>query len=110
MLQLIEDSPVACRSSAVAFSSDDKLVAAGSLDKSIIKWDTESGYFTERLDGPEGHYSGVFRTAFFPSGRPLVSTSLDKTIKTWNHPFSIPAIREEGSDRKKCDRRPVEIP
>ena len=46
-------------------------------------WDTRGGQLHERLDGPEGHKDSVYSVAFAPSGRELVSGSLDKTIKMW---------------------------
>ena len=58
-------------------------MAAGSLDKSVRVWDTRAGHLYERLEGPDGHKDSVYSVAFAPSGRELVSGSLDKTIKMW---------------------------
>src|SRR5690349_9782545 len=42
-----------------------------------------TGYLVERLEGPDGHKDSVYSVAFSPSGKELVSGSLDKTIKMW---------------------------
>lgn len=67
----------------VAISPDNRMVAAGSLDKSVRVWDTTTGFLVERLEGEVGHRDSVYSVAFAPSGRELVSGSLDKTIKMW---------------------------
>ena len=70
----------------VAISPDGRFVAAGSLDKSVRVWDTNTGLVVERLDGADGHRDSVYSVAFAPNGRDLVSGSLDKTIKLWELP------------------------
>jgi general transcriptional corepressor TUP1 len=67
----------------VAISPDNRYVAAGSVDKSVRVWDTNTGFLVERLDGEQGHMDSVYSVAFAPNGRDLVSGSLDKTIKMW---------------------------
>ena len=100
MLQLsIEDGVT-----TVAISPDNRYVAAGSLDKSVRVWDTNSGYLVERLEGDVGHKDSVYSVAFAPNGRDLVSGSLDKTIKMWE--LAAPPNRIPGSGPKggKCIR------
>jgi len=67
----------------VAISPDGRYVAAGSLDRSVRVWDSQSGFLVQRLEGLEGHKDSVYSVAFSPTGHELVSGSLDKTIKMW---------------------------
>lgn len=67
----------------VAMSPDGRLVAAGSLDKSVRIWDTNTGVLVERTEGEQGHKDSVYSVAFAPNGQHLVSGSLDKTIRMW---------------------------
>lgn len=79
MIQLVIDDGV----TTVAISPDNRYVAAGSLDKSVRVWDTNTGFLVERLEGEFGHMDSVYSVAFAPNGKDLVSGSLDKTIKMW---------------------------
>lgn len=67
----------------MAISPDGRFVAAGSLDKSVRIWDTQTGVLVERTEGDQGHNDSVYSVAFSPSGATLVSGSLDKTIRMW---------------------------
>jgi glucose repression regulatory protein TUP1 len=67
----------------VAMSPNGRFVAAGSLDKSVRIWDTQSGVLVERTEGEQGHKDSVYSVAFSPDGVYLVSGSLDKTIRMW---------------------------
>lgn len=67
----------------VAISPDGRFVAAGSLDKSVRIWDTQTGVLVERTEGEQGHKDSVYSVAFSPNGSHLVSGSLDKTIRMW---------------------------
>ena len=64
----------------MAVSPDGKFLSAGSLDREIRVWNTETGSLVELL---KGHKDSVYSVAFSPSGMELLSGSLDKTIKLW---------------------------
>jgi glucose repression regulatory protein TUP1 len=65
---------------SLAISPSGKIIAAGSLDRTIRLWDAVDGTLLETL---EGHRDSVYSVAFSPDGKSLVSGSLDKTIKVW---------------------------
>jgi WD40 repeat protein len=64
----------------VSFSPDGRLLASGSLDKTIKLWRVEDGSLVRTLTG---HTDVVNSVAFSPDGRLLASGSWDKTIKLW---------------------------
>jgi WD40 repeat protein len=66
----------------VAFSPGGKILASGSVDKTIILWDVET---RQPLGAPlEGHHDSVESVAFSPEGTTLASGSRDKTIILWD--------------------------
>ncbi len=65
---------------SVAFSSDGRLLASGSLDQTIKLWDTATGSEIQALPG---HMNTVRSVTFSPDGRLLASGSSDQTIKLW---------------------------
>lgn len=65
----------------VAFSPDGTLVASGSLDHSIMLWDTASG---QEIRALSGHSKGVKSVVFSPDGKLLASGSEDNTVKLWD--------------------------
>ena len=67
--------------SAVAFSPDGTIVAAGAEDKSIILWDVESG---RSLGTLAGHTETVSSLLFEHDGETLLSGSLGGTIIRWD--------------------------
>lgn len=66
---------------AVDFSRDKRLIASGSLDKTIKIWNAVTGAEISTLWGHSGRVSAV---AFSPDGRRIVSGSDDKTIRVWD--------------------------
>ena len=65
----------------IAFSSDGRILASGSLDKTIRLWDVSTGKLLHTLTG---HKEEVHSVSFDPDGRILASGSLDKTIRLWD--------------------------
>ena len=67
---------------------DGKLIAAGSLDRTVRVWDSTTGFLVERLDsGNEngnGHEDSVYSVAFSNNGEQIASGSLDRTVKLWH--------------------------
>uniref|UniRef100_A0A8D8WKN6 Transducin beta-like protein 3 n=1 Tax=Cacopsylla melanoneura TaxID=428564 RepID=A0A8D8WKN6_9HEMI len=65
----------------VAVSPNDKLIASGSLDKTIKVWSTEGGL--KLVNVLRGHRKGVWFVSFSPLDRILISSSGDASIKLW---------------------------
>ncbi|OUL26994.1 hypothetical protein [Nostoc sp. 106C] len=65
---------------ALAFSSDNRILASGGKDGSIHLWDTHTG---KELKTLTGHTNAVIALSFAPTGRTLVSGSDDRTVKVW---------------------------
>ncbi|MBD2731042.1 WD40 repeat domain-containing protein [Nostoc sp. FACHB-892] len=68
---------------AIAWSYDDKTIAAALANKTIKLWDGNNGKEILTL---KGHKYAVRTLAFSPDGKILASGSSDYTIKLWNLP------------------------
>ena len=66
---------------AVAISSDGKIIASGSSDTTIKLWNLQTG---ELLHTLKGHTNQVSSLAISYNGQIIASGSSDKTIKLWN--------------------------
>jgi len=66
---------------SLAFTSDNKLLASGSVDKTIVLWDPATG---NQLRALKGHTGTVGSIAFSPDDKQLASGSADNTIKIWD--------------------------
>lgn len=66
---------------ALAFTSDGKILASGSVDHTVKLWDPATG--TE-LRALKGHDMTVMSVAFSPDDKVLASGSADNTIKLWD--------------------------
>lgn len=66
---------------SIAFTSDSKLMASGSVDKTIVLWDPATG---TQLIALKGHTGTVGTVAFSPDDKQLASGSADNTIKLWD--------------------------
>ena len=65
---------------SVAFSPNGKLLASGSLDRTVKLWSIQDGSLLRTL---EGHTSRVSSVAFSANGKLLASGSVDNTVKLW---------------------------
>ncbi|KAG2340644.1 WD40 repeat-like protein [Suillus weaverae] len=77
---------------SLCFSPDDKRLASGSFDGTVIIWDAETGALlsTLRTDNTEflfdifAYHDWVDSVVWSPDSQQLVSASADKTIKCWD--------------------------
>src|SRR5205807_1159107 len=70
---------------ALAFTPDNKKLAAGGCDRLVRVWDLAGGVANARLEQAiENHADWVFGVAFAPDGKHLLTGSRDKTAKVWD--------------------------
>ena len=68
--------------SGVALSPDGKTVASKGYNGEVITlWNAATG---KKIAELKGHKNAIFRMAFLPDGKSLISASVDKTIKIWD--------------------------
>jgi hypothetical protein len=65
----------------IAFSPDDRHLAAASGDSTITIWDVGTGQVAHVL---HGHTLGVNGVAYSPNGELLASAGLDDTLRVWD--------------------------
>jgi WD40 repeat protein len=75
-----KDEGASAAITAIAFSPDRRILAAGAESGPIALWDYVKG---ERIRYMEGHQSMVTSLAFSADGRNLASGSADKTVRLW---------------------------
>ena len=73
---------------SIAFTSDSKLMASGSVDRTVVLWDPATG---NQLRTLKGHTGTVNSVAFSPDDKQLASGSADNSIKIWD----IAGVREK---------------
>ncbi len=66
---------------SIAFSSDSKLLASSSYDRTIRIWDVATGKQVKLI---EGHTSTIFDLFFTDCNNTLISVSADRTVRFWN--------------------------
>lgn len=67
--------------SAVAFSPDGSLIAAGDTDGNVALWDANTGQLLMHVEGVHGGF--ISAVAFSPNGQVFVTLSVDGTILQW---------------------------
>jgi hypothetical protein len=65
---------------ALAFAPSGRLLASGSVDRTVRLWDVASGKELRKL---EGHTFEVSTVVFSPDGRTLASASRDDSVRLW---------------------------
>ncbi|KLO10069.1 hypothetical protein SCHPADRAFT_535108 [Schizopora paradoxa] len=66
---------------AMAFSPDGKRLVTGSSDRTLIRWNTQTGKMVNKP--MSGHWGAVLSVSWSPSGYYIASGSTDSTIRTW---------------------------
>lgn len=84
----------------LAISSDNSLLASGSLDNTLRLWKLPSG---QELNKLEGHTGAINCLAMTPDNKLLISGSADGTLKLWDLPSGLLRKTLTGhSDEVNC--------
>lgn len=86
-----DDPSKTIAATSLSISYDDKLIAVGYTDTSVVIWDVET---KTPIVEQKCHSKDIYTLKFLPNGR-LVTASLDTTIKIWDVSISEKTITKE---------------
>lgn len=81
---------------SVDWSSDGKIVASGSFDKSVAIRNASTGQLLREYSGPKGHTSSVLSVHFSKDGNWLASGGADSIARVWDVPMEKPLREFKG--------------
>ena len=77
----------------LCFSPDGRLIASGSLDKTVKVWDAQNYTCVKTLEGHKGTVLGV---CFSCNGKLVGSCGEDETVKIWDLESSVERLTFKG--------------
>ena len=66
---------------AISFSPDSRIIASGSVDKTVKIWSIINGSLLKTLTG---HSGSILSLCFSPNGKTLITAGNDSTIRIWD--------------------------